>query len=88
MFEKERPIRNCKHFFRPLSSLNFGYKRRKLTFKSLQLQVLKNFAEGGTLKFNETNSYLSNWPLAVWPFAAPHNYDTSGLHFFDQITNH
>ena len=50
MFEKERPIRNCKHFFRPLSSLNFGYKRRKLTFKSLQLEVLKNFAEGGTLK--------------------------------------
>ena len=30
------------------------------------------------IKFNETNSYLSNWPLAVWPFAAPHNYDTSG----------
>jgi len=29
------------------------------------------------IKFNETNSYLSNWPLAVWPFAAPHNYDTS-----------
>ena len=33
------------------------------------------------IKFNETNSYLSNWPLAVWPFAAPHNYDTSGTVF-------
>merc|ERR1712168_244751 len=29
------------------------------------------------IKFNETNSYLSNWPLAVWPFAAPHDYDVS-----------
>merc|ERR1711953_1661453 len=29
------------------------------------------------IKFNATSSYLSNWPLAVWPFAAPHDYDTS-----------
>ena len=50
MFEKEGPIRICKHFFSPLFSLNFAYKRQKLTFKSLQLEVLKNFAEGGTLK--------------------------------------
>ena len=33
-----------------LISLNFTYKRQKLTSKSLQLQVLKNSAEGGTLK--------------------------------------
>ena len=29
------------------------------------------------IKFNATSGYLSNWPLAVWPFAAPHDYDTS-----------
>jgi len=29
------------------------------------------------IKFNATSSYLSNWPLAVWPFAAPHDYDVS-----------
>jgi hypothetical protein len=29
------------------------------------------------IKFNATSSYLSNWPLAVWPFAAPHDFDTS-----------
>lgn len=39
------------------------------------------------IKFNETNSYLSNWPLAVWPFAAPHNYDTSGT-LYDLKHNH
>merc|ERR1719481_1751976 len=32
---------------------------------------------GRVVKMNATSNYLSNWPLAVWPFAAPHNYDTS-----------
>merc|ERR1719481_2356600 len=32
---------------------------------------------GRVVKMNATSNYLSNWPLASWPFAAPANFEFS-----------
>lgn len=29
---------------------------------------------------NATSSYLSHWPLAVWPYAAPHDFELTAAH--------
>jgi len=35
---------------------------------------------GRVVKMNATSSYLSHWPLAVWPYAAPHDFELSAAH--------
>ena len=51
-----------RHFFEPLFSLKFSYKRQKLTSKSLRIQDPKNSAEDGTLKnhFFTKNFFILN----------------------------
>jgi len=35
---------------------------------------------GRVVKMNATSSYLSHWPLAVWPYAAPHDFELTAAH--------
>lgn len=32
------------------------------------------------VKMVGTSSYLSHWPLAVWPYAAPHDFELTAAH--------